>query len=89
MEDQAGAMRMARKTLDYAATRRAENTAALLARVKERMAAISPIGVLNRGYALIYAEDGAILTRKAEADLQDRMKVRFADGEIEVERYGK
>ena len=89
MDENAGALRLARMALDTAAGRRAEKAAQTILRLKERMEAINPMSVLNRGYTLVYAPSGAILTRKAEADGQKQMRIRFADGEIEVEHHGR
>ena len=88
MEEKAGVLRIARRDLNYAVTRRTENAGSAVNRLKERLSAMNPMGVLNRGYALVYAENGILLTRKTEAALQDRMNIRFADGEIEVDRHG-
>ncbi len=89
MEEKTGALHIVRHDLDFAVTRRTENAASAAVRLKERLTAMNPMGVLNRGYALVYTPDGAILTRRTEAVLQNRMKIRFADGEIEVERHGR
>ena len=89
MEEKAALLHITRHGLNYAAERRKEYTASAVVRLRERLEAMNPIGVLNRGYALVYTENGALLTRKAEAVLQNRMRVRFADGEIEVERNGR
>ena len=88
MEEKAGVLRIARRDLNYAVTRRTENAGSAVSCLKERLSAMNPMGVLNRGYALVYAENGTLLTRKTEAALQDRMNIRFADGEIEVDRHG-
>lgn len=88
MEEKAGVLRIARRDLNYAVMRRTENAGSAVSRLKEKLSAMNPMGVLNRGYALVYAENGTLLTRKTEAALQDRMSIRFADGEIEVDRHG-
>ena len=61
----------------------------IVRRLQERLEAVSPMSVLNRGYTIVYSEDGAVLQRKANAILKEKMKVRFADGEIEVYQNGR
>ena len=87
MEETAGALQMAGRELNRAMDRRAENAGTAVDRLRERMNAINPMGVLNRGYALVYAGNGKLITRKKEADSEREMKVRFADGEIEVTHH--
>ena len=79
---------MARTRLDHAVTRRAENAGLTLLRIREKLEAINPLEVLNRGYALVYDSDRKILTRKADAVARENMTIRFADGEIEVCQHG-
>lgn len=88
MEEKGGALLIARQDLNYMMTRRLEKSEAAATRLRERLSAMNPMGVLNRGYALVYAKDGTLLTKKTEAVHQARMIVRFADGKIEVERHG-
>lgn len=63
--------------------REAEHTAA---RLKERLTAVNPMAVLNRGYAMVYDGKEHLLTRAAEAGKQDSMTLQFADGRIAVTR---
>lgn len=50
-----------------------------------RLEALSPLGVLARGYAVVTRkEDGRVVSRIGDAS--DEMKVRISDGEIEVRR---
>ena len=87
MEETAGTLQMAGRELNRAMDRRAENAGTAVDRLRERMNAINPMGVLSRGYALVYAGNGKMITRKKEADSEREMKVRFADGEIEVTHH--
>ena len=51
-----------------------------------RLEALSPLGVLARGYAVVTRkDDGRVVSRIA--DRSDEMKVRVSDGEFEVKRY--
>ena len=60
----------------------------LAARLRERLEAVSPLAVLNRGYALVYDPEEKILTRAAEAEQQKEMTLQFADGRVAVTRKG-
>ena len=64
----------------------AEHTAA---RLRERLTAVSPMAVLNRGYAIVYDQEERLLTRAAEAEKQERMTLQFADGRVSVTGKGK
>ena len=74
--------------LASAVRRQADRTGMNLARLRERLQAINPSAVLERGYTLVMRPDGKILTRKSQAVGIPEMKIRFSDGEIEVEHHG-
>lgn len=57
----------------------AEN-AQLLARV----VSLSPQAVLDRGYAVLWDSDGALIRSAGQAAAGDRLQVRVADGEFAV-----
>jgi exodeoxyribonuclease VII large subunit len=51
----------------------------------QRLEALSPLGVLKRGYAVVTRKsDGRVVAHVADAD--DEMRVRVSDGEFEVKR---
>lgn len=82
------AVRIAARDLVTAMDRRKEQAGMNLIRLRERLQAVNPAGVLERGYALVMTPEGKILTRKSQTENIPEMKVRFADGEIEVEHHG-
>ena len=82
------AVRIAARDLVTAMDRRKEQAGMNLIRLRERLQAVNPAGVLERGYALVMTPEGKILTRKTQTENIPEMKVRFADGEIEVEHHG-
>ena len=82
------AVRIAARDLVTAMDRRKEQAGMNLIRLRERLQAVNPAGVLERGYALVMTPKGKILTRKSQTENIPEMKVRFADGEIEVEHHG-
>ena len=63
--------------------REAEHRAA---RLRERLTAVSPLAVLDRGYAMVYDPGDRLITRAAEAEKQDGMTLLFADGRVAVNR---
>ena len=54
-----------------------------------RLEALSPLAVLNRGYALIYAADGTILRDAADTTPGEKIRARLATGTIEAEVTAK
>jgi exodeoxyribonuclease VII large subunit len=62
-----------------------ERRKSALERAGARLHALSPLQVLSRGYALVTGSGGQGLIRTSEeAARQERMSLRFVDGEIEV-----
>ena len=53
-------------------------------RLQERLMAVNPMAILNRGYALVYSGEEKLLTSAAEARGQQDMTLQFADGRIKV-----
>ncbi len=49
-----------------------------------RLTLLSPLGVLARGYALTFAENGQIVRSVTQVQQGDNLTVRLADGEITV-----
>ena len=82
------AVRNAYRDLVSAASRRTEKAGMNLARMRERLQTINPAVVLERGYTIVTTPEGKIITRKIQAEGIPEMKIRFADGEIEVEYHG-
>ena len=64
----------------------AEHTAT---RLRERLTAVNPMAVLNRGYAMVYDPEERLVTHAAEAEKQERMTLQFADGRVSVTGKGK
>ena len=56
------------------------------ARLRERLTAVNPMAVLQRGYAMVYDPDERIVSRAAEAEKRDEMILQFADGRVDVVR---
>ena len=77
---------MQRIQLCNAINARMEEMEHTAARMRERLMAVSPTAVLNRGYALVYDGQEQLLTCAAKAKEQTRMTLQFADGRIAVTR---
>jgi exodeoxyribonuclease VII large subunit len=69
--------RLARTSIAAQATR--------LDRASTRLHALSPLAVLQRGYALVYAADGTLLRNAADAHPGDPIRARLATGTLEAE----
>lgn len=50
-----------------------------------RVEALSPLAVLSRGYALVYATDGRLLRSSSDATAGQTIRVRLARGALEAE----
>jgi exodeoxyribonuclease VII large subunit len=59
--------------------------AARLDRAVSRLDALSPLAVLNRGYALVYTADGRLLRDAAEARSGQTIRARLAHGSLTAE----
>jgi len=47
-----------------------------------RLEALSPLGVLQRGYALVYGPDGRLLRASAGVREGERITARLAEGQV-------
>jgi exodeoxyribonuclease VII large subunit len=85
----AARLALTRRRLDRAndSLRRLAHTAlttriAHLDRATARLRALSPLAVLDRGYALVYSADGKLLNNAADVHRGDPIDVRLARGKI-------
>jgi len=53
-----------------------------LNRATARLEALSPLAVLNRGYALVYAADGTLLRSSSETALGEIIQARLSQGTL-------
>lgn len=75
-----------RRELDWRTDRALAENAAALSRVFAGLHAVSPMSVLDRGYAIVLSETGHVLTSAKEAATQSAMKISFRDGTLRVKR---
>lgn len=71
--------------LTNAVFRRAEAAKTAVALLRERLEAINPLLVLERGYALVSDPAGRVLTGTREAENARELRIRFADGTVEAQ----
>lgn len=55
-----------------------------LERLGAQLDALSPLSVLERGYAVPFAEDGRVLRRRAEFTPERAVRLRVADGDVNL-----
>jgi exodeoxyribonuclease VII large subunit len=79
----------AEQSLNRLATTTTASRATRLDRATARLQALSPLAVLNRGYALVYqvggAGDGALLRDSAAVQPGTTIRARLAEGSLEAE----
>ena len=88
LESTAKALADSRSELKQAVSGRMKDAEHLAARLRERLTAVSPLAVLNRGYALVYDGEEKLLTRAEEAKTRKEMTLQFADGRVAVTGKG-
>ena len=75
---------LAGKSLRHAEDKRRDGAEAALLRIRERLEAISPLQVLERGYSMVTDRNGKVLTAARQAREAERIGIRFADGSVEA-----
>lgn len=88
LESSAKAVADLRNELKQAVSGRMKDAEHQAARLRERLTAVSPLAVLNRGYALVYDGEEKLLTRAEEAKTRKDMTLQFADGRVAVTGKG-
>ena len=72
------------KRLSLSVSRRLTFKRQSMERVVASRAALNPLSVLGRGYALVQTEAGKVIPAAAELTVGDRVNLRFADGTAKV-----
>ena len=72
------------KRLSLSVSRRLTFKWQSMERVVASLAALNPLSVLSRGYALVQTEEGRVIPAAAELSVGDRVSLRFADGTAKV-----
>ena len=86
LEERAAELKDAKASLRQAAANRMKEAEYNASRLRERLSAVSPMAVLERGYAMVYDREERIVSRAAEAETQHQMTLQFADGRVAVTR---
>jgi exodeoxyribonuclease VII large subunit len=69
-------------TRDAAAAARVENARARLSRVAASLDALSPLGVLKRGYAMAENERGQLMRDASQTQVGETLRLRLAAGQV-------
>jgi exodeoxyribonuclease VII large subunit len=72
------------RALTDAVNRRLEKAETTLIRIRERLEAINPLGVLQRGYAMVTDLEDRVLTGAQQARDAAEIRIRFANGSVEA-----
>ena len=72
------------KRLNLSVSRRLTFKRQSMERAVASLAALNPLSVLSRGYALVQTEAGKVIPAAAELKVGDRVSLRFADGIAKV-----
>lgn len=72
------------RRLDLSAAARVETAGSELRRLCGQLEALSPLGVLGRGYALVQKQDGHLAPRAGSVSVGDVVTIRFADGRADA-----
>ncbi len=73
-----------RRAVDRAMARLAPARRQRLAAAKRQLDALSPLGVLGRGYAIVEGNDGTIRGSASDLQVGDRARLRMRDGRVSV-----
>lgn len=84
LEAKAGRLKDARSALTQGVTARLRGGEHAAAKLRERLTAVNPLAVMERGFALVYDPEEKLVTRAAEARTKEEMILRFADGSVRV-----
>ena len=78
-----------RKDIRHGIHRRVEGAETALRHSRNELCSVSPFGVLERGYALVYSENNQLLKSAKAARHEPDLKLRFGDGWVRVSRKGE
>jgi len=68
--------------IERSAERTIRRSSAHVAALNARLRSLSPLAVLERGYALVKNENGAVIRSVAQVSSSDRVRTRLSDGEF-------
>jgi exodeoxyribonuclease VII large subunit len=89
LEESGGLLNEMKAGLRLAAADRVREADHRAARLKERLTAVNPMAVLNRGYAMVFDGEKRVISSAREAGKKDAMTLQFADGRVSVTRKGQ
>ena len=77
-----------RERLDGAGQVLVTNAATAIAVAAARLEDLSPLGILRRGYAVCYGEDGSVVRENTQVSRGERVRVRVAVGHLDCQVEG-
>lgn len=86
MKEKEKALEGARIRMRYEVNRKTDEAESMFLRHKARLEAVSPLRVLDRGYAMVYDRSGSVIPSASRAAQADDMTLRFRDGFVAVRR---
>jgi len=73
-----------RKRLDAAMHQRLQQSADRLAHLAQMLDSVSPLGTLQRGYAIVTDSSGKLLRDASKVAIGDEVEARLASGRLEL-----
>jgi exodeoxyribonuclease VII large subunit len=72
------------KRLERAITARKERSEMEYRRLSEGLERLSPLGIMSKGYSLVYNAEGRLIKSSADTAVGDRVEIRLADGSVKA-----
>ena len=85
LDNAASQLREAEKGMRITIAKRTDSAGVQLIRLREKLEAISPLKVLERGYTMVTDRKGRVLTGTQQAKDAKTVRIRFADGSVEAD----
>jgi len=85
MDNAASQLKETEKEMRTGIGKRTDTAGIQLIRLREKMEAISPLKVLERGYTMVTDREGRVLTGTRQAKDAESIRIRFADGSVEAD----
>ena len=85
LDNAASQLREAEKGMRITIAKRTDSASVQLIRLREKLEAISPLKVLERGYTMVTDRKGRVLTGTQQAKDAKTVRIRFADGSVEAD----
>ena len=81
---QGNALELIRKRLEYVQEKRMNEMRGKLGNARERLEALNPMAVLDRGYAMVTSREGEVLIGREQAIANRNITICFRDGTVDA-----